>query len=815
MDLMNQSAPVPIDADWNKENIGGLDLLLKAAQKTTTASTPTTNNTTKQPGQKKTRPPTMALTASFDTPVIVGRGSQATLNLGRINKQVSRRHAIVQWSNEAAAFQITVLGQNGVRINGTGYPSGQQTTLRAGDIVDLVGVKMLFRIPAGTSPAETQQDRAPLGMITPQRAESNHKYHQDADHHPQQQRQQLLTPSKSSPMRDPFSSPVTSGMVTPTARMRHKTLKYDMSSTSRTLFNSPPPSSDAATEFGSSPGRPRSVFDRLADVTPAGYGEDDFGDDRGDAPDSPQSEDNIFWSSSSNASQSLAPAQTRAPLGSLSVNSNNRPQFSPSQSPFASPMASPSPKPKAAATTPSVPKVHKMVLTSSTTHNNNISNTPTTPQPKPKAKAIHRDENSENVAPVKFNDAKKEKKEKKEKSEKSEKPTLSVKSVKELTASTVESKQKSTSTAETLLKAVKDTMESTKTSKDSASKPEKIVKQAVPKATVPAIKKDSTVSKTNSTEKIHKDQTAIAERTITKIETEIVVKSATVLKATVTPISTPVPVQVKETALIVKAPKAVESEEDSFSRESSSPEIPLTKKTTSAAPMDYTEMIIDTLVFARKKKSMTLTELFDEMITSQPNILASQDADEIKEQMLQSLTAARCVGKITRKGKDAYNKPLENQWYYIPECDHNLMRKQTRQEVMPSARKCTLKDKQYFFKMPPKLPYHRKSASPYAVKPTASARRGKESSKLAESGEPSSSSDDPDEPEESPVTDARKRKAAVARQADKKRKGISAATTTTTTTTTTIASAVQSDDDDDDAQHDSLDDLSELSGLSD
>ncbi|CAO3564289.1 unnamed protein product [Mortierella alpina] len=242
--------------------------------------------------------------------------------------------------------------------------------------------------------------------------------------------------------------------------------------------------------------------------------------------------------------------------------------------------------------------------------------------------------------------------------------------------------------------------------------------------------------------------------------------------------------------------------------------------------MDYTEMIIDTLVFARKKKSMTLTELFDEMIMSQPSLMATHDADEIKAQMLQSLSAARCVGKITRKGKDAYNKPLENQWYYIPECDHNVMRKLTRQEVMPSARKCTLKDKQYFFKMPPKLPYHRKSASPYAVKPTP--RRGKDSSKLSvpdDNGDVSSSSSDQEDDDGTAIgglsssQTPRKRKSASGSGLvdTRKRKGalISTAAVATTSTASKSQAGEDDEDDDEDGQHDSLDDLSELSGLSD
>ncbi|KAI8604754.1 hypothetical protein EDD21DRAFT_300447 [Dissophora ornata] len=415
----------------------------------------------------------MVLNGSYVAPVIVGRGSQATLNLGKINKQVSRRHAIVQWCNNSSAFQITVLGQNGVRINGVGYPSGQQATLREGDIVDLVGVKMLFRKPSGSPPLQEYLDSTffeddelipmPSGLSTPKRAQNTDRAHQ------------LATPNHSSPIQD--------SQLTPTARMRHKMLKYD--------------------------------------------------------------------------------------------------------------------------------------------------------------------------------------------------------------------------------------------------------------------------------------------------------------------------------------DKDAESDHLSSSSRESSPESQAKK-----SPMDYTEMIIDTLVFARKKKSMTLSELFDEMIASQPSLMASQDPEEIKEQMLQCLSAARCVGRITRKGKDAYNKPLESQWYYIPECDHNVMRKQTRQEVMPSARKCTLKDKQYFFKMPPKLPYHRKSTSPYAVK--ASARRTKESSKLSiggddEAGEPSSSSSDLDDEVDESEQGTRKRKSANSGLVDKKRKGI----VTNPARVEVQRNQDEEDEEDEDIHNDSLDDLSELSGLSD
>ncbi|KAF8951119.1 hypothetical protein BGZ52_000213 [Haplosporangium bisporale] len=477
MELLKENQP-PIlrEAEWKDENLGGLDLLLKAAQKSIPVAT------------KKSKMPSMTLIGSYQAPVIVGRGSQATLNLGRVNKQVSRRHAIVEWCRDSANFQITVLGQNGVRINGTGFPSGQQATLRGGDIVDLVGVKMVFRLPA---PLDNTSNMPQLAM-------SENKS------------------SDNSPAKNGGTKKATSSSI---GKDKDTNKKAMVSTTRHSEIITPPPKAKAA------------------------------------------------------------------------------------------------------------PRPAKEVLTKPT---------------------------GQKAAP-----------------------------------------------------------------KDTPSKG-KITKE---------------------------------------------------------PTSTPNEAKKQETLVAL----------DTSSQESS---LEAPKKAT----VDYTEMIIDTLVFARKKKSMTLTELYEEMIVSQPSLMAEQDPVEIKEQMLQCLSAARCVDKITRKGKDAYNKPLEDQWYYIPERDHNLMRKHTRQEVMPSARKCTLKDKQYFFKMPPKLPYHRKSASPYAVKPS----RRKET--IQDDGKEGDSSSDQDDEEDEP-TSSRKRKLVNLASVDKKRKPAP-------------AQSLNDDDDDDDVQ-DSLDDLSELSGLSD
>ncbi|KIW08619.1 uncharacterized protein PV09_00576 [Verruconis gallopava] len=69
------------------------------------------------------------------------------------------------------------------------------------------------------------------------------------------------------------------------------------------------------------------------------------------------------------------------------------------------------------------------------------------------------------------------------------------------------------------------------------------------------------------------------------------------------------------------------------------------------------------------------------------------------ERLLHSLP---CVGEITREGKDAAGKPLENEFYYVPEMDDNTMR---REAVLGSRggtglRAVRKNHKQYYWKKP-------------------------------------------------------------------------------------------------------------------
>lgn len=61
------------------------------------------------------------------------------------------------------------------------------------------------------------------------------------------------------------------------------------------------------------------------------------------------------------------------------------------------------------------------------------------------------------------------------------------------------------------------------------------------------------------------------------------------------------------------------------------------------------------------------------------------DAPLTDRDLKQILDAIPCVGEITREGKDAAGKALQNEYYYVPEMDDNVMRRETVKASMGST----------------------------------------------------------------------------------------------------------------------------------
>ncbi|KAL2867148.1 putative transcription factor Tos4 [Aspergillus lucknowensis] len=66
------------------------------------------------------------------------------------------------------------------------------------------------------------------------------------------------------------------------------------------------------------------------------------------------------------------------------------------------------------------------------------------------------------------------------------------------------------------------------------------------------------------------------------------------------------------------------------------------------------------------------------------------------------LDSTKCIGKVAREGKDAAGKPLESEYYYIPDFDEDPMRRDAVVTDLrkPGLRNCRKQHKQYFWRKP-------------------------------------------------------------------------------------------------------------------
>lgn len=84
------------------------------------------------------------------------------------------------------------------------------------------------------------------------------------------------------------------------------------------------------------------------------------------------------------------------------------------------------------------------------------------------------------------------------------------------------------------------------------------------------------------------------------------------------------------------------------------------------------------------------------------NLPTEEKKDLSKSALRQIIEGTRCIGVITRQGKDAAGKALESEYYYIPEHDVDESRRLAVTDGLrkPSLRACRKQHKQYYWKRP-------------------------------------------------------------------------------------------------------------------
>ncbi|KAK1768106.1 hypothetical protein QBC33DRAFT_577765 [Phialemonium atrogriseum] len=84
------------------------------------------------------------------------------------------------------------------------------------------------------------------------------------------------------------------------------------------------------------------------------------------------------------------------------------------------------------------------------------------------------------------------------------------------------------------------------------------------------------------------------------------------------------------------------------------------------------------------------------------NLPAEEKNGLTKDTLRLIIESTACIGVITRQGKDAAGKPLESEYYYVPEMDTDEHRRLAVTDGLrkPSLRNCRKQHKQYYWKRP-------------------------------------------------------------------------------------------------------------------
>ncbi|KLO18328.1 hypothetical protein SCHPADRAFT_120580 [Schizopora paradoxa] len=106
-----------------------------------------------------------------------------------------------------------------------------------------------------------------------------------------------------------------------------------------------------------------------------------------------------------------------------------------------------------------------------------------------------------------------------------------------------------------------------------------------------------------------------------------------------------------------------------------------------------------------RASSMPASSLLREVLREQPQLAHQRTKAEclsLIEDTLANAPGCTVFGRIDRSGMDAADKPLEAQWFYIPEMDEDKDRAALLQDMMPkkkrTAKDSSIRSKQYYYR---------------------------------------------------------------------------------------------------------------------
>ncbi len=105
----------------------------------------------------------VSLQGSKTSKLVIGRGHDATIKIGRSNKRVSREHVAIEHKPHLNGFEMTILSPNGALIDHIIFDQGEHVPIVEGTIIEIVGNKLIFRGPGKEEKEE--QDNIPIPEV--------------------------------------------------------------------------------------------------------------------------------------------------------------------------------------------------------------------------------------------------------------------------------------------------------------------------------------------------------------------------------------------------------------------------------------------------------------------------------------------------------------------------------------------------------------------------------------------------------------------------------------------------------------------------
>ncbi|KAK8051030.1 Protein PLM2 [Apiospora rasikravindrae] len=134
----------------------------------------------------------------------------------------------------------------------------------------------------------------------------------------------------------------------------------------------------------------------------------------------------------------------------------------------------------------------------------------------------------------------------------------------------------------------------------------------------------------------------------------------------------------------------------------------LASGSTTAHPSIEPEEPLNVNIDVDAVKNHVINQLAYSRLSSNPlsgilnNLPSEEKKDLSKNDLRRIIESTECIGIIARQGKDAAGKPLESEYYYVPERDNDDSRRLAVTDGLrkPSLRACRKQHKQYYWKRP-------------------------------------------------------------------------------------------------------------------